>query len=297
VTRRDDPPPPNDATALIERPSFDSDSSSDGGEDVPAGAVRAGRRGRAASPFEGPSEEQPRVDDTGFDEETELTHPGSGAHAALRGARTQRIDVGALSSLDDLEDLPSARVSELQVSDLDGDVEAAGAPTAIMQLPPEMLAHGGGASRDDDDASDDDASDDDASDDDASDDDASDDVVAHDDAADDVAFRRWRAGPVPTAAATTTIEVPVPPAPPPALGPASAAHAGAPPAPQGFADHDADRTQLVALVDETTAAVTAAQIALDDLDVPTNAAQNQLLRALGALERLRDSLYSGGPLR
>ncbi len=49
----------------------------------------------------------------------------------------------ALDGLDDLDDLnlPSAHVSELDVSDLDGDVQEPGAPTAIMQLPPEMMGH------------------------------------------------------------------------------------------------------------------------------------------------------------
>lgn len=37
--------------------------------------------------------------------------------------------------------LPSAWVSEFEVSDLDGDVVGPGAATTIMQLPPEMQAH------------------------------------------------------------------------------------------------------------------------------------------------------------
>jgi hypothetical protein len=37
--------------------------------------------------------------------------------------------------------LPSAWVSEFEVSDLDGDVVGPGAATTIMQLPPEMMGH------------------------------------------------------------------------------------------------------------------------------------------------------------
>lgn len=53
-------------------------------------------------------------------------------------AATGRFD---LSSLDDFDGLPSAHISELDISDLDGDVQAGGAETAIMQLPPEMMGH------------------------------------------------------------------------------------------------------------------------------------------------------------
>lgn len=53
----------------------------------------------------------------------------------------------ALDDLDDLN-LPSAHVSELDVSDLDGDVQEPGAPTAIMQLPPEMMGHADQANTD-----------------------------------------------------------------------------------------------------------------------------------------------------
>ena len=57
-------------------------------------------------------------------------------------AATGRYDLGSLADFDDLNlDLPSAHVSEFDVSDLDGDIESHGAPTAIMQLPPSMLAH------------------------------------------------------------------------------------------------------------------------------------------------------------
>jgi hypothetical protein len=49
----------------------------------------------------------------------------------------------SLEDLDDLRpsELPSAWVSEFEVSDLDGDVVGPGAATTIMQLPPEMLGH------------------------------------------------------------------------------------------------------------------------------------------------------------
>lgn len=55
-------------------------------------------------------------------------------------------DATGRHSIDELDDLrpsalPSAWVSELEVSDLDGDVVGPGAATTIMQLPPEMLGH------------------------------------------------------------------------------------------------------------------------------------------------------------
>jgi hypothetical protein len=54
---------------------------------------------------------------------------------------TGRFDLRSMDDLDALggSDLPSAHISELDVSDLDGDVVGPGARTAIMQLPPSMM--------------------------------------------------------------------------------------------------------------------------------------------------------------
>lgn len=54
---------------------------------------------------------------------------------------TGRYDLQSLDEFDALggSDLPSAHVSELDVSDIDGDVVGPGARTAIMQLPPSMM--------------------------------------------------------------------------------------------------------------------------------------------------------------
>jgi hypothetical protein len=288
VNRRDPPaPPPGDATALIERPSFGDDS-----DERPVGAAGKGvvdsrsgrvvRAGRGASPFDPPSEEQRPVDETGFDEDTDLTDSGIANRPSLRGAPTQRIVVGELGSLDDLDELPMARVSELDVSDLDGDVEAAGAPTAIMQLPPEMLAHR--AEADADDGRGDPVDGGAAADQLEGDTQGADDVDA---LGRDIAFRRWTAGPQPPpdtdVGANRSAEVTIPP-PPPSLAASTAAP------PRGGDSPASRRERLVAWVDETTAAITAAQTVLDELDVPTDAAQTQLLRALGILARVREGL-------
>ncbi len=224
------------------------------------------------------------MDDTGFDEDTDLTDSGIANRPTLRGAPTQRIVVGELGSLDDLDELPMARVSELDVSDLDGDVEASGAPTAIMQLPPEMLAHRAEADDDDDDGRADPVAGGAGADHLEGDTQGADEIDA---LGRDIAFRRWTAGPQPPPAtdvgANRSAEVTIPP-PPPSL-------AGGTPAPPRGGDSPAHRRdRLVAWVDEATAAITAAQTVLDELDVPTDAAQTQLLRALGILARVREGL-------
>ncbi len=70
-----------------------------------------------------------------FDDVDELrdygvTAPPLAAPLAADDAATGRFD---LASLDDYDGLPSAHISEL-----DNEVHSGGAPTAIMQLPPEM---------------------------------------------------------------------------------------------------------------------------------------------------------------
>lgn len=138
-------------------------------------------------------DELPNLPQVGRDDD-ELTDPTRGKNQLppLRGrvhadgeAPTGRF---ALDDLDDLDDnLPSAHVSELDVSDLDGDVQEPGAPTAIMQLPPEMMGHAGDAGRTD---------------------------SGPDGSAEAVEMRRWSAGPPPGALGARH-DMPLPGPPPP----------------------------------------------------------------------------------
>lgn len=201
----------------------------------------------------------------------------------------------ALDDLDDLS-LPSAHVSELDVSDLDGDVQEPGAPTAIMQLPPEMIGHAD---------------------------------QANTDSGPHSAFevRRWSAGPPPGAlGARHDIPVPGPPppsaeqpsstlpalsldairaaaeglhdvaAPPPAsrapgLMPLPPAPHTSPMAQQTTSLHAEDLSRaappgaLRALVEEALSAVTGAQTAVGGDDAVV---ERQLSRAVQALSRLLD---------
>ena len=289
TNRRPPLPPSGDPTALFDRPTFD-DVDVDGGADGDDGEDSAGDGG-GDSPFD--VEGGARPETSGFDDDDELTDPGLiPAHLAdepaptRAQAATQRLSLDVLDDLDDLDalaiSLPDANVEEHIVSDLDGDVAASGAPTAIMQLPPEMLAHNIAT----DGSSTPPPSDDDGS--------SGEDVVA---------FRRWSAGP---AASTPPLPPPPsqgpPPAPPapPVLGGAAPAPAAAPPVGPASLASAATLQRAMAptmpspvkrLVDEALKAVTAAQTCLDD-EGPTSTqrAQAQLSRAVAALTRLGEDL-------
>ncbi|MDP2344028.1 MAG: hypothetical protein Q8O67_23925 [Deltaproteobacteria bacterium] len=119
MTTRRDPPadsrsptnpgPATESTALMERPMFSDD------DDEAANAAAGG---------------EPKVFDDVDAADTTDPNQLSPRMPAGDDAATGRFD---LSSLDDLDGLPSAHISEL-----DGDVHEGGAQTAIMQLPPDM---------------------------------------------------------------------------------------------------------------------------------------------------------------
>jgi len=94
------PPPPSESTALIDRPFFEDE------------------------------DDQPSDRDATDPNQRALPPPVGSAHEAPTG----RFD------FDDLDAMPSAHVSEFDVSDLDGEVHESGAPTTIMQLPPSMMS-------------------------------------------------------------------------------------------------------------------------------------------------------------
>lgn len=168
TTRRDPPQPtlpkptPQESTALMERPLFSDgeldnldDESLDGGLSLSAleadldaldrkvdgkldGKPGIGTGGRAGE-IDVFGDAALVTAGVGVDSD-ELTDPNQRAvRLAAAEAPTGRFD---LREIDDIDGLPSAHVSELELdySDLDGDVAEGGAPTAIMRLPPEMLA-------------------------------------------------------------------------------------------------------------------------------------------------------------
>ena len=124
-TRR--PSPSTQSTALIERPIFsDAGFGDENGDDS------------SADDF---ANVPPRDRDEVHSEQTDPERRLAGK-AHVDDAATGRYDLGSLDDFDDVNaDLPSAHISEFDVSDLDGDIESHGAPTAIMQLPPSMMVH------------------------------------------------------------------------------------------------------------------------------------------------------------
>ena len=148
-------PPGTQSTAVIQRPQFSSDAvvtAARDSDDGPGERTDPLRRlaPRASSVHELQDDVigdddlddslndtlDPSIADDGIDDDSDNdTLDGVHPYAAATG----RYD---LSSFDDFNaGLPSAHVSEFDVSDLDGDVDAGGAATAIMHLPPSLLAY------------------------------------------------------------------------------------------------------------------------------------------------------------
>ncbi len=186
----------------------------------------------------------------------------------------------SIDGLDDLRPsaLPSAWVSELDVSDLDGDVVGPGAATTIMQLPPEMMGH----------------------------DESSADAPAAVGAERDVELLKWRAGPpgaLPTPSTPDTSDGTAATLPALSLDMVRAAAAAVAPRPLPASydtirdDDEEEDTQggivvsamdrLRATLEEAMAALLAAQSCADDGDVP-DGLHDHLARAVQLLSTAQD---------
>lgn len=136
------PPPRTEATAIIERQTFDDDDydvvaarSLDGAPDERTDPERLLARAAAGAPRGVDDDHSDDLgDDLGDLDGLDEFHVDGSVGPAGHGATTGRYELGSIEDLEDYS-LPGAHVSELEVSDLDGDVAAGGAPTAILHRP------------------------------------------------------------------------------------------------------------------------------------------------------------------